>query len=293
MLYFAGISFALSSAILFGVSNILVRKGFVGIEPRQGIFVTIIFSFLSVTLLSIVDGSIWQIGGIGYLAIGLYGLVGFLNFTVGRSLNYFSISLSGPSVTSTLISLRILFAILFSVFLINETLTLPRIIGDGLMFAGITMVTVSNGFEGGKLTKGVVFAIMASAVAGLCDVLISLANTMNVLPSNGLLISYLFGTLTYLPLVIGSAIGSGRTQKGSIRTVFVFLVGVGVMSGLAQASRYFSLASAPVSVAVPIISLTPIITMLLSAVFLKSEKLGPAFILGVIVVFFGSVFLSI
>lgn len=291
-MYSAGIVFALSSAVLFGFSNILVRKGFVGIEPRQGIYITVLFSFLSVAVLTLLDGGIWKIGEIGYTALGIYALVGFLNFTVGRSLNYFSISLSGPSVTSTLISMRILFAILFSIVLINETFTSLRIIGDILMFIGITVVTVSNGFEGGKLTKGVIFAFMASAVAGMCDVLISLASTMNSMPMNGLLISYVFGAITYLPLVIGSMVNNNHRSVGSIRPVLIFLIGVGVMSGLAQAARYFSLANAPVSIAVPIISLTPLITMLLSATFLKSEKLGPKFVLGVLVVFIGSVFLS-
>lgn len=292
-MYSTGIFYALLAATLFGISNILVRRGFVGIDPRRGIFVTILFSFLSVFVLSLVDGEIWKIGEIGFLAIALYALVGFLNFTVGRSLNYFSISLSGPSVTSTLISLRIVFAVLFSIVLLNETITIPRIVGDLLMFLGITVVTLSNGVENGKLTMGVVLAFVAAAVAGLCDVLISYANTLNAMPSNGLLISYVFGTLTYVPLIIGSSITQHKPSKNSIRSLLLFLIGVGVTSGIAQSARYFSLANAPVSVAVPIISLTPIITMLLSALFLKSEKLGFPFIVGVVVVFIGSIFLSI
>lgn len=292
-MYSTGIIFALLAASLFGISNILVRKVFVNIEPRVGIFVTILFSAVAVLLLSLVDGEIWSITRMTETAVLLYALVGFLNFTVGRTLNYYSISLSGPSVTSALISLRIFFAVSFSLLFLNEALTAERVLGDVLMFVGITVVTLSNGIEGGKLSRGVVLGLAASAVGGMCDVLVSLASTFNGAPSNGLMISYIIGLTTYLPIVMGKNIPKGSFKVISNRSILWILLLVGVTSGLAQASRYFSLGNAPVSVAVPLISLTPIVTMLLSAVFLKSEKLGIPFVAGVIMAFAGTIFLSV
>lgn len=288
-----GILLAFLSASLFGFSNILVRKGFARINPRQGVYITILFSLVTVFIFTAADGEFFQIGSMGYLAFGLFALVGFLNFNVGRLLNYTSINLSGPSTTSALISLRIVFAIIFSVILLHEALTFSRITGDVLMFFGVTAVTLSNGFEKRRISKGVLLAFIASAVLGLSDVIVSVADSLHSMPANGLFISYLMGAVTYLPLISGKNSITLPGDRSAKRLVLVLLGGVGVVSGLAQAARYFSLSMAPVSVAVPIISLTPILTMVFSYFILKTEKLGYLFIAGVLMAFAGSIFLSL
>ena len=292
-MYLIGIVFAFLSALLFGVSNIFVMKGFVNIEPRFGVYVTLLFSFAAILFLSVADGSIFGISSLGGISIALFALVGFLNFAVGRSLNYTSISLSGPSTTSALISFRIVFAVIFSLIIIHEAYTPLRVIGDILMFIGITAVTFSHGISRKMISRGVILALLASAVAGLCDVLISLANSTSGMPISGLLVSYIAGIATYTPFMFSTKSPVIRDQNSSKNRLYLLLTGVGVFSGIAQAARFFSLSIAPVSIAVPIISLTPIITVFLSFIFLKSEKLNSRFISGVLVAFAGSIFLSI
>lgn len=291
-MYLFGILLAFLSALLLGVSNILVKKGFKNISQRYGVFITVVFSLLSVIVVSAADGELLGFTGIGLIPLGLFALVGFLNFTMGRSLKYASIKQAGPSTTSALISTRIFFALLFSLLLIHETLTVTRIAGDVLMFAGVAAVTLGRGVDGKILSSGILFALAAGAFLGLSDVLISIGDTLYNLPTNGLMISYMASSITFLPM-LGKSNRKVTGDSESRKYLWLMLAGVGISSGLAQAARFFSLSITPVSVAVPVISLTPILTMMLSLFLLKTEKITYIFVIGVALAFAGSVLLSL
>ena len=67
-------------------------------------------------------------------------LVGFLNFPLGRLLNYNSINLAGVARAMPILSTGPLFAVALAVLLTGEQLTLPLFVGTASIVIGIILI---------------------------------------------------------------------------------------------------------------------------------------------------------
>ena len=279
-----GIVLSLFSAVAFSFSNIFVKKGTVRENFLASIFVTMLASETIVVAISAVSGELFQIMDLTPFAIFIYGLTGFLGFTVGRTLNYSSISNLGPSLTSTVISGRIIFALLLSIFILSDNVTPLDILGDIVVTVGIIIVTLDKRSTGKFPTIYLIILIVAAAAIGAGDVLIRVGDNLSSLPIDGTFVAYAIGILSYIPI-------QGRQifrKVGSLPRINVrFLLMAGTASGFAQVFRFTGLTYAPVFIAVPLMSLTPIITVYFSSVSLGDENIKAKFVAGVLITIIG------
>lgn len=279
-----GIGLSLLSAISFSFSNIFVKKGTVKENVFSSIFITMIASEFIVLISSMASGEFFSLGNLSPAAILIYALTGFLGFTVGRTLNYSSIANVGPSLTSTVISGRIIFALILSLFLISDRVTPVDILGDLVVMTGIIIVTMDRRKTEKFPILYILLPFAAAAAVGAGDVLIRISDTMSSLPIDGTLIAYIIGIVSYIPIQ-GRRIFSGIRSLPRDRVNFLILAGIS--SGLAQVFRFTGLEFAPVFIAVPLIALTPIITVCFSSYSLRDEKIRARFVAGVIITVLG------
>ena len=78
------------------------------------------------------------------IAFAWFLLSGFLNFPLGRLLNYTSVSKLGVSKSSPIVGASPLFAALLAVTVGGETLNLPILLGTVLIIGGITFIVTSK-----------------------------------------------------------------------------------------------------------------------------------------------------
>lgn len=283
-----GLLLSFGSALSFAGSNIFVKKGAIREYVLPSIFVTMLASELVVLTSSLATGELFRISSISTTAIAIYAITGIMGFTIGRTLNYSSIVRVGPSTSATIISSRTIFALIFSIALISEKVTLIDVIGDIIVTAGILVVSLDRRSKKAFPLVYLILPLAAAIMVGLSDVLIRYGGILSSLPIDGTFIAYLVGLASYIPMQ-GRKILSGiqAIPRGSIK----FLLLAGVFSGMAQVFRYTGLSYAPIFIAVPVIALTPVITVAFSRTFLKDENIGFKYVMGVILSVSGIFFL--
>lgn len=284
-----GIILSFSSAISFSVSNIFVKKGVHGENMLPSIFATMLASESAVLASSIVTGELFRITTLSPFAILIYAVTGIGGFTIGRTLNYSSIVRVGPSTSATIISSRTIFALIFSVMLLQESVSTVDVAGDLIVTAGILLVSLDRRNQRAFSPIYLLLPLGAAIIVGISDVLIRYGGLLSSLPIDGTLIAYSMGLASYIPmqgrkLVTGLKLISGRNLR--------FLLIAGISSGMAQVFRYTGLTYAPIFISVPIIALTPVITVAFSYVFLKNENIGIKFVIGVAISVLGIFFLN-
>lgn len=274
-----GLLLSFASALSFAGSNIFVKKGAIKEYVLPSIFVTMLASELAVFMSSLATGELFKIGTLSPLSMAVYALTGIMGFTVGRTLNYTSIVRVGPSTSATIISSRTIFALIFSIIIISEKVTAIDIIGDLIVTAGILVVSLDRR---SKMSSPLIYLLLplgAAVAVGATDVLIRYGGILSSLPIDGTLLAYSVGLVSHIPM-------QGRKLLPGIRSLpggsLKFLVMAGLLSGMAQVFRFTGLTYAPIFIAVPIIALTPVITVAFSSLFLRSEKIGLMYVIGVV-----------
>ena len=287
-----GLSLTIIAMILFAFVNILVARSIRHDKLIEGIYVTIIFSTIIILVSAIVTGQIFQIFSLPPKVWFLYMLTGIFNFLLARSFNYTGISFLGPSRNSAIVATRILFATIFSILLLNESFNVFVLIGVFLAFIGVVMVSLSQDTKAKSFSYvGLIFALSTAFFVGISVVLIREADLISNLSVDGVLIAYLTASILYTPGAIYKQIKSKTLYT---RNAFYILAISGVLSGIAQTSRYSALEFAPVVVVASIVAATPLGTMIFSF-FLnkKHEILNKELAIGAVVTVIGVIIISV
>jgi drug/metabolite transporter (DMT)-like permease len=203
--------------------------------------------------------------------------LGIVNYLGGRSQNFLSVNLIGASRASLFVASQAPFAALFAVAFTGETLH-PLVglgtagVVGGLIFASGT--SILEGWRGDKMfVLGYLMALGAGASYGATNVMAK--QTLEVFDSPLIItsLSMVVGIVVLAPLVGASAVRSGVIRaKGQGFTTNLWAVRwvalAGIASGIAVISLYFAVQRADVVVISPIVSSSPLVTLLLAHVFL-------------------------
>ena len=136
------IALALTAAASWGFSAILVRLGLRDMSTSLGTLISLVAGLLLTGVLVLV----WQrqeLANVSLAAIALFGVIGILNFPMGRFFNYLSMSRLGVARSTPLLASAPLFAVLLAVFFTGERLEVSTALGIALIFAGL-YVTLSG-----------------------------------------------------------------------------------------------------------------------------------------------------
>lgn len=287
-----GIILSIIATILFAFVNILIARSIRHDKLIEGIYITIIFSTIIILVSAIISGQIFQISTLSPTVWGLYILTGIFNFLLARTFNYTGISFLGPSRNSAIVATRILFATFFSFLLLDESLNFYVLIGVFMAFIGVVLVSLSQDKSQKSFSyTGLTFALLTAFFVGISVVLIREADMLSSLSVDGVLIAYLTASILYTP---GAIYRQLKSKDFYSKNMFIILAISGILSGIAQTSRYAALEFSPVVVVASIVAATPLGTMIFSFFLNKKyEILNRELAIGAVVTVIGVIIISV
>lgn len=137
-----GLIFAALAALGFGTDAVLVRQGLRALPPALGAFLSLCAGLaLCAVLLLLIDP-----GGPGrYPPQGLlwFGLVGLVNFLLGRQFNFRATARLGAARAAAIFATSPLVAIGLATAVTGERATPPLLLGVALIVGGVVLVVTS------------------------------------------------------------------------------------------------------------------------------------------------------
>ena len=138
-----GIVLAITAAFCWGTGAIFARLGLRDIRVSVGTIVSMLSGLLLVGLLSLTL-HFDDVLRLSPTALLWFGLIGVLNFVLGRQFNYMAIKRIGVTKATPLFAAAPLFAMTLAVILIGETVNLIIGIGTFIIVAGLYLVVTSE-----------------------------------------------------------------------------------------------------------------------------------------------------
>jgi drug/metabolite transporter (DMT)-like permease len=136
------IALALSAAAMWGFSAILVRLGLRDMTTSLGTLISLLAGLLVTGVLVLITQR-EELAAASLSAVALFGVIGILNFPMGRFFNYLSMSRLGVARSTPLLASAPLFAVLLAVLFTGEHVEVSTGAGMTLIFAGL-YVTLSG-----------------------------------------------------------------------------------------------------------------------------------------------------
>ena len=304
------IGLSILAAIGFASSAILSRQGMQTIFPLPGVMVSLIFSFLLASVMVFLFASS-DVGSIPQAAVFWIVGLGVINFLGGRSQNFLSVNLIGASRSSLIIASQAPFAAIFAVAFTGENLHPLVALGTVGVVGGLLFANGDSILAGWRTDKlfilGYLMALGAGASYGATNVMAK--QTIEVFDSPLVITAFsmFVGLVVLAPLIGASALHSGvirpistdGQESPSVLSSllsFKYVALAGLASGFAVIALYSAVQRADVVVISPIVSSSPLVTLVLAHLFLArlekvTRRLAAGAVLtvaGVVLVILGS-----
>ncbi len=256
--------YALISAFLFALTNHLQNRGLQGSDARSGSLVNIAAGAVIYWVFApfYLESWYWFTG-----ACALFALVGIFRPSLSSAMALSSIQYMGPTLTSALTACAPIFGALFAVLLLGEELT-PRVaIGTLAVVAGCAISTYK---KQGVLRDWPLWALIMPLgaafvrAAGHAGTKVGLEEVAS--PSFAVLVG---NTVSLVVAAIAFRI-EGRTFTGGLRSHSWFIAG-GIAAGLSLHFLNSALQMGTLVSVVPIVSASPLFTMLLGYFIFRRE----------------------
>ncbi len=268
---------SIAGALCFGIGMITARCGLRYQDARSGAAVSI----PSATVLFIVAAPLmidWS--AYSFIALLVFAAVGLFYPALVTLLTFRSNEELGPTITSAISGTAPLFAMLAAALLLDEHMP-PQIVLCALGVAfGVALLSwqpgaVRRSFAGRALFWPVAGAIVRGlAQAGAKAGLLLWGN-----PFAASLIGYLVSST--------AVIGADRLRHGPrsklSRSGLQWFVITGLINGSAMVLMYSALTLAPVSTVAPVIAAYPLVTVIVSTLFLRNEPINARMVSGAVI----------
>ena len=278
----AAIIYAFASAIFLGAGVVLAQLGLRTVEPLSGAAISVPSFTLLFLLLSplILHGEpvVWR-GLPIFMAIGLFfpASLTLLIFASNRAL--------GPVITSTLGNLAPLLAVAAAVVLLHEPLAPQQQIGLVVAVAGAAIITVTRPRDLGHWRSWALLLPLASAlVRGIVPPIAKLGLAIWPSPLWACLVGYIMSSLVVLTVQ--------RIRKGSFlvqapREGRLWFMLTGISNGLSALSLFAAVRNGPITLVAPLAAIYPLVTVAMSAMFLKHVEITARIVAGTLLTVIG------
>jgi drug/metabolite transporter (DMT)-like permease len=267
---------ALYAAFGFGAAFVLTQFALRWMPPRLGAAFSIPTSTLSFWCLAP-----FMIGPaeVDLKAASLFAGVGLLFPAAVVLLNFESNRLMGPNIAGTVGGLSPVFAVLLAVLLLGERLRVLQLFGIAAIGAGV--VLMYRGQWQAFTVRGpwlLALPLGASAIRGFVQPAIKLGLERWHNPIAAVVIGY---TVSSVVLILAALVPRQTREQRFDRRGVLWFAAVGLCNGSAVLSMYAALGHGPVTLVSPLVATYPLVTVLLSSVFLKRERVDAPLIAAV------------
>ena len=261
----AAIVLALASASCFGLALTLTQFGLRDATPSAGAAISIPTS----TLLFVLAAPVGLAGSSPqWAAVPVFACVGLLFPAAVTLITFEANRRLGPVVAGSLGNLAPVFAVLLAFLLLGEPLRAGQLLGLAVILAGIAALTAPAGNQiAGWRSWYLVLPLAAAALRGFIQPVIKLGLAVWPSPFAAALIGYVVSSAV---VVVTLRRRSGRWRPAVSRRAAAWFAGVGLCNGLAVLLMYAALARGPVSLVSPLVATYPLVTVIASALALRT-----------------------
>jgi drug/metabolite transporter (DMT)-like permease len=286
---------ALLTGFGLATNTVFMRKAiFHTRETTTAVFISISFGFVTFLPLLLFTGNAGQLSSASWQALAALAGAGIVNFVIGRRLSFYSLKLIGANRGGPLLNSSTLFAAIMGITIMGEQVTLGLVTGIILIVIGVILVSMERHSDSTAEeivnTWDMVKGVSAGLLAGICygggPVLAKIAIDEGNSPFMAVFVSYGVAFI----IMLAPRLSTHQRQKltESYRKARLPMSIGAVSITIAQLCRYLSLDYIPVSVAIPLNSVSSLFTLLLSyAVNRRIEVFTWKIILGAILVVSG------
>jgi drug/metabolite transporter (DMT)-like permease len=280
---------AFVSAVTFAITNASVRRGVLSGSAVQATTLSIPVG-VPVFLVALgVGGGFSVFGQLPRASVIAFAVTGITHFVIGRYANYRAIGAIGTNLAGPVMQFNLVVSLVLAIVFLGESLTLPRIVGILLIFAGPAVVSregarrareaVAAAEFTPRMLEGYAFAALAAICYGATPVLLRYAGGGRGLDA---------------VLLLLLAPGHWREIRSVAPEATKWFLFSGVMVYLSQVFYYMALALAPVTIVSPIMALSNIFRIHASRwLNPRHEIFGPQVMIATAVSFLGVIVLSI
>lgn len=268
-----------------GISRVFLKKG---IEASNTVTAMVFSLVIGLIVLLPAAGFTATPDDFNPIGLAFFAFIGMIAPPVVRYLTYLGVDKLGASRSDPVRSLTPFFAILFAVFIFDESVTIAIIAGAVLIFAGIVVLTRQQarvGEEKPWRAIDLIYPLIAAVLAGLIANGRKFGSTLLPSPVVAAATAALSGAL-----VFGAFVLFTERRKQIIinrRSGFYFLL-AGICTSLTDILDILVLKLGKVSVVSPLLAASPLFVILFSHLFLKGiEKVTLTLVTGAVMVFFG------
>ena len=277
------IVYAALSAALFGAALVTTHSGLKYLEAAAGARVSIPAATLLFWLLApFADLAGWQLAAIGIFAfVGLFfpAAVTLLTFEANRRL--------GPSVTGAVGSTAPLFAVLGAALFLGEALGVRELSATFLIVLGSVLLSGLQGADTRARRQGAMWLPWtAAALRALAQVLSKAGLTLWPNPFAAALLGYTVSSLAVWTTTLGQPVTRKFHRRGA-----AWFAATGILNGVAVLCLYRALNTGTVILVSPIVATYPLFTLILSALFLREERMSKTLVGGVALIVTGVIVL--
>jgi len=259
--------FSLQAALGFAISHILIRRGLVTSNAVTGAFISLGMTALILWLLLpffIPLADLWTPAVWYFLAAGLFAP------GLGRTLTYVGIERVGVARSVPISNSSPMFASILAVFLLEELWTLQNFLGTTFVILGIAVLSRARAGQSEWRRLDLIYPVVAAAAFGISSNL----RKLGLMASN---IPLMAAAVTATTAVVFSLChlqvrGGWRVLKLS-RVNWGWFFAAGLANTAATLSVFHALSFGKVVVVEPLVAVNPVISLLLSAIFLKDLEI--------------------
>lgn len=268
------VALAALSALLFALGLVASRIALRYLDARSGAAISIPVAAVLFALLAPVTVDTARLD---LRAVLLFAAIGVFFPALVTLFTYRSNEELGPTVTGAVSGTAPLFALAGAALFLGERIPAQAALAAVGVGAGIALLSWNpRGVRGGAPRCALLWPFAGALVRGLAQVGAKAGLALWPNPFAASLVAYSVSSLTVL--------GADRLRrrpraKPTVRSLAWFAL-AGAINGAAVLVMYTALARAPVSTVAPIVATYPLMTALLSVLFLPGERLSPRMVAG-------------
>ena len=259
--------YGLASAFLFALSNHFTHLGLERSDPRSGTLVSVATSAVIYWLFAPFYLATWYWFT---TAAVMFAIVGIIRPALSTSLAISSIKMMGPTLTSSLTAVTPIFGAFFAITLLGEHLTLPVALGTAAVVGGAIVAAWSRK---GLKRSWPLWAIVLPLGASLIRATGHIVTKYGLLEVNSPSFAVLVGNTVSLGTAVAFFARDGRLVGTSGGGGMMWFVAAGVANSLSLQFLNNGLAAGDVVTVVPIVSATPVFTLLMGFFYFGRETI--------------------
>lgn len=280
------------SALCFGIGMVTGRVGLRTLDPRAGAAISIPTAtvlFLAAAPFAI-EWSAFNLSTAIISAAIIFALVGMIYPAIVTLLTFRANEELGPTVTSAISGTAPLFALLAAGLFLDERVPPQAAVAAAGVALGVALLSWTPGaIRAGYTGKALLWPIAGAVLRGLAQAGAKAGLLLWPNPFAAGVIGYLVSSAT----VIGADRLRHAPRTAPARRSVLWFGATGILNGGAVLLMYAALAIAPVSTVAPIIAAYPLVTVGVSALFLRGEPLTRRMVGGAVIIVAAIVYLSI